>query len=42
MVKADLKEGIEIVLTIYQNHFKKGIEIIRDYEDIPPIECIPR
>lgn len=41
MVKSDLKEGIEIVLTIYQNHFKKGIEIVRDYEDIPQIECIP-
>lgn len=41
MTKADLKDGIEIVLTLYQNQIKQGIEIIRNYDEIPAVECYP-
>ncbi|RHX78128.1 PAS domain-containing sensor histidine kinase [Leptospira yasudae] len=33
-----LAESIETVLTIYQNQLKVGVEIHREYEDVPPIQ----
>jgi signal transduction histidine kinase len=39
MQKANIINGIETVLIIYQNYLKQGIEIIKDYEDIPEILC---
>lgn len=41
MVNMQVKESIEIVLTIYQNQIKQGIELIRNYEEIPDIICYP-
>lgn len=41
MINFQLKESIEIVLTIYHNQIKQGIEIIRKYEDIPDVFCFP-
>ncbi len=41
MIQADLSEGIETVLTLYQNHLKHGIEVIRCFEKIPPVLCYP-
>jgi PAS domain S-box-containing protein len=37
----DLREGIESVLVIYQNQIKQHTELIRRYEDLPPIRCMP-
>jgi len=41
MSDADLREGIETVLTIYQSQIKQGTDLIRQYEDIPPLRCLP-
>ncbi|MEG5171926.1 AAA family ATPase [Microcoleus sp. B3-D7] len=38
---ASLKEGIETILTLYQNLLKQGVEVIKNYADIPPILCYP-
>lgn len=32
-------DGIETVLTLYQNQFKHGVEIVKNYTDLPPILC---
>ncbi|MBF0228899.1 MAG: AAA family ATPase [Desulfamplus sp.] len=40
-IEADIKDGLESVLTIYHNHIKHGIELIRDYNEIPKILCYP-
>jgi two-component system NtrC family sensor kinase len=29
------------VLTIYQNQIKRGTELVRDFEPMPPILCLP-
>ncbi len=39
--ESDLREGVETVLTIYQNQIKQGIELRRDYQDLPPVRCLP-
>ncbi|OCQ92475.1 protein kinase [Oscillatoriales cyanobacterium USR001] len=41
MTKAAIKEGIEVVLTIYQNYLKRGIEVIKKYQVVPDIFCYP-
>jgi signal transduction histidine kinase len=41
MVMSDVREGLETVLTIYQNQIKQNTELVRDYEDIPPVRCLP-
>ncbi len=33
-----LYENIDTVLTIYQNQLKSGIEIVKEYESLPPIQ----
>jgi signal transduction histidine kinase len=38
---AHLKEGIETILTLYQNQLKQGIEVVRNYAELPPIKCYP-
>jgi PAS domain S-box-containing protein len=38
---AQITDGIETVLELYQNQFKKGVEVIRDYQSLPPILCYP-
>jgi len=40
-VAASIPDGLEIALTLYQNHLKQGIEIIRQYGDIPMVSCYP-
>lgn len=37
MLEIDLKDSIETVLTIYQHQFKQGVELIRSYEELPPL-----
>lgn len=41
LAKCKITDGIETVLTIYQNQIKQATEVIRNYEDIPPIMCYP-
>lgn len=41
MVIANLIDGIETVLTLYDNQIKQGVEVIRNYRDLPPILCYP-
>jgi len=36
----NLNESIETVLTLYQNQIKHGIEVIREYADLPLVPCI--
>jgi predicted ATPase/signal transduction histidine kinase/tRNA A-37 threonylcarbamoyl transferase component Bud32 len=38
---ASIKEGIETILTLYQNLLKQGVEVIKNYAEIPPILCYP-
>lgn len=38
--QANLVHGIEVVLTLYQGKTKVGVEVVRDYENIPPIWCL--
>lgn len=39
--ESDLAEGLETVLTIYQNQIKHGTELIREFEALPPVRCLP-
>ncbi|NET45799.1 ATP-binding protein, partial [Okeania sp. SIO2B3] len=36
---AQITDGIETVLNLYHNYLKKGVEVIRHYQDIPEILC---
>ncbi len=36
-----LQEGLETVLTIYQNQLKQGVELVRRYQDIAPVLGLP-
>lgn len=40
-VAASIFDGIEVALTLYQNQLKQGIQIIRQYGEIPMIFCYP-
>jgi signal transduction histidine kinase len=39
--KAGITEGIDVVLTLCHNQLKKGIEVVKKYQDIPEIFCYP-
>jgi signal transduction histidine kinase len=41
MTQANLTEGIETVLTLYQNQFKQGVNLVKNYAEISPIMCYP-
>ena len=38
---ASLQEGLETVLTLYNNQIKQSVELIKEYADLPPIRCYP-
>ena len=40
-IEANLAEGMETVLTIYQGQTKVGVEVVRNYDDIPHLNCFP-
>ncbi|MDM8524136.1 ATP-binding protein [Desulfococcaceae bacterium HSG8] len=40
-VKGNIADGLETVLELYHNQIKKGVELAKDYQDIPPILCYP-
>lgn len=37
--KDSLQHSIEVILTLYHNQIKHGIEVVRHYEDMPEIEA---
>ena len=39
--KVNIIDGIESALTVYSNYIRKGIELIRDFNVVPMIECYP-
>jgi len=41
MIKANIAEGVETVLTLYHNQLKQGVDVTRNYEDVPPALCYP-
>lgn len=41
MVEANLHEGIDTVLAIYQSQIRQGIELVKHYEHLPPLRCLP-
>jgi two-component system NtrC family sensor kinase len=40
-IESNLREGLETVLTIYHNQIKQGIELVRQYQELPPVHCLP-
>ncbi|MEB3182220.1 MAG: ATP-binding protein [Nostocaceae cyanobacterium] len=40
-IEANVIDGIETVLTLYYNQLKHGIEVIKNYREVPPIFCYP-
>ena len=40
-IRSQVTEGIDVVLTIYHNQLKRGIEVTKNYQDISPILCYP-
>jgi predicted ATPase/signal transduction histidine kinase/tRNA A-37 threonylcarbamoyl transferase component Bud32 len=40
-VPTHLTDGIETVLTLYQNQLKQGVNVKRSYAVLPPIHCYP-
>lgn len=38
---ASIPDTIETVLTIYQNQLKRGINLVKDFDPVAPIECYP-
>ncbi|MCC3408404.1 MAG: response regulator [Microcoleus sp. PH2017_10_PVI_O_A] len=41
-LKVNITEGIETVLTLYQNQLKQGVEIVRSYQaQLPAVLCYP-
>jgi two-component system NtrC family sensor kinase len=41
LVPHDVIKDIEMVLTLYYNQIKYGVEIFRNYEEVPPVLCYP-
>lgn len=41
MTKASLTKSLDIVLTLYHNQLKHGIEVTKLYDEIPDILCYP-
>jgi signal transduction histidine kinase len=41
MIETNITEGIDVVLTIYHNLFKQGVEVTKNYQAVPPILCLP-
>jgi len=38
---ANVTAGLNVVLTLYQNQLKQGVEVITDYQEVPEILCYP-
>lgn len=40
-VETNIADGIETVLTLYHSQLKQGVEVIKNYADLPPVLCYP-
>ena len=40
-IYCDLGESLDTVLTIYQNKLKRGIEVVKEYDEVPKIKAYP-
>ena len=40
-IEANLTEVMDTVLTIYQGQTRVGVEVVRNYDSIPPLLCFP-
>ena len=40
-VQTNITDGIETVLTLYHNHLKQGVEVIKNYTELPLVLCYP-
>lgn len=40
-ISSSVIQGIDTVLTLYQNSLKQGVTVIRNYVDLPPFYCYP-
>jgi PAS domain S-box-containing protein len=40
-IETDVKEGIKSVLTIYQSQIRQGVELVRNYDIVPTLPCLP-
>jgi two-component system, NtrC family, sensor kinase len=40
-VYSNVITGMETALTLYQNYFKYGVEIVKEYTELPQILCFP-
>jgi signal transduction histidine kinase len=40
-IDTSVTESIDLVLTLYQNQIKRGVDVTRTYHDVPPIVCYP-
>ena len=41
MVDVDLIDSLETVLTIYHSQIRQGTELVREYDYLPPLHCVP-
>ena len=41
MLEVDLVDSLETVLTIYHSQIRQGTELVREYDYLPPIRCVP-
>jgi signal transduction histidine kinase len=41
MIEANITDGIDVVLTIYHNQLKHGVEVTKNYQTVPTILCLP-
>jgi signal transduction histidine kinase/ligand-binding sensor domain-containing protein len=41
LLDASVQEGIEAVLMIYHNQLRHGVELVQEYESLPPLRCFP-
>jgi signal transduction histidine kinase len=39
--KVDIHEGIEDTLSLIAHELKHGVEVVREFGDVPPISCFP-
>ncbi len=39
MIETQITDGIDVVLTLYHNQLKHGIEVVKHYDDVPPLLC---
>ncbi len=40
-IQINITDGIETVLILYHNQLKQGVEVIRNYDNLPPVLCYP-